>query len=144
MVLGGDWTIEGLKPSYIVGVTVKFPDITLKCIAASKEQGGKYNTTLDEIYSFEKKKAITVEEVKLLNGGTIVWADRQHNLLPITDGINKFYGVVEDVDYSIDEYGDDIMEYEIKLKIQLPSKMELIGSTYYFDSEVFSPNIFFL
>ncbi|MGB9838917.1 MAG: hypothetical protein ACPLJI_08950 [Methanothermobacter sp.] len=133
MIIYGDWSIQGRKPSGIVSVQVNLPTVTLHCVALPKP--GK--TPLDEVKAFMELAKYQISNEYLLNKGTYVQGDRGRDLLNITDGVNIYKGMIEPPDYQLDKFSDEIIEYTLTIHLELPSDVKEV-----FKAGAFSPSSF--
>lgn len=134
VIVYGDWSIEGKKPSGIVSVHVSLPTVTLQCVALPSSNG----TPLDEIKEFMAMARYQVTDDYLLNMGTYVQGDRRRDLLTISDGVNNYLGLIEAPDYTLDKFSEEIIEYTLKIHLELPSDISKVYSASPFSSSSFN------
>lgn len=134
VIVYGDWSIEGKKPSGIVSVHVSLPTVTLQCVALPSSNG----TPLDEIKEFMAMARYQVTDDYLLNMGTYVQGDRRRDLLRISDGVNNYLGLIEAPDYTLDKFSEEIIEYTLKIHLELPSDISKVYSASPFSPSSFS------
>lgn len=134
VIVYGDWSIEGKKPSGIVSVHVSLPTVTLQCVALPSSNG----TPLDEIKEFMAMARYQVTDDYLLNMGTYVQGDRRRDLLRISDGVNHYLGLIEAPDYTLDKFSEEIIEYTLKIHLELPSDISKVYSASPFSPSSFS------
>jgi len=135
MIVYGDWSIEGKKPSGIISVQVDLPTVTLQCVALPSS--GR-TTPLDEIKEFMAMARYQVTDDYLLNMGTYVQGDRRRGLLRISDGVNNYLGLIEPPDYTLDRFSDEIIEYTLRIHLELPSDISKVYSASPFSPSSFS------
>lgn len=133
IIVYGNWSIQGHKPSGIVSVQVNLPKVTLQCVALPKGN----STPLDEVKLFMGLAKYQVSNDFLLNKGTYVQGDRSRDLLTITDGVNVFKGMIEPPSYQLDRFSDEIIEYTLTIHLELPSDISRV-----FKAGDFSPTYF--
>jgi hypothetical protein len=109
----GDWVIGSFVPSNVIKDDYGKEEITLTCGSFKKDNG---DDPLLEIMEIEE---LVVEGFSnnVSFQGNILQTFPENKVYTITDGHETWYGAVVDVQSSIDSYGNDFIQYQIKLAV---------------------------
>ena len=109
----GDWIIGTFIPSNVIKADYGKEELTLTCGSFKKDNGD------DPLLEIMEIEALVVEGYSNNQsfGGSILQTYPENKIITITDGHKTWYGSVVDVPCSIDSYGNDFIQYQIKLAV---------------------------
>jgi hypothetical protein len=115
-----DWVFNGHRPQFISKQDMKgFPKVSLHCRAYPDEV---YDTAEDAIKVFTDMSALKVTNELTESGGTDLQCSIDGSIIPISDGVNNWLGVLHRPEYSVDELAYGRIDFDLTFELQLVNK----------------------